>query len=304
VIEKLNIRENKIINSNGKEIKLKGINLNSPCILKYEEKHNFLEDIKQIKKLGANSIRVPICPAYFQSKPEYCDEILDPIVSLCKKLNLYCLLDWHAQGNPLNGETRMADTKIEGFMKYDARFSSAKKAAEILAKRYGKEPNVMFEPFCAYFLGINSKQWNGVSTTLVNIIRKYSDSIIAIGPIGWPQSLESVFNYPIKDKNVAYSTMIYFNTKEKDKKVINKLREKYVILVVECGYEPLKPKEKALQGTKQNYAYPLKKFLTDNELSWFAWCYHPIRQPVILNSWNPKDLSEWGKFVKKELLTF
>src|SRR3989344_3620940 len=97
----LNIEKNKIVDAKGKEIILKGVNINSPDILRFEENHDFLDDIKNIKKLGANAIRIPICPAYFQSKTNYCEDILDPIVSLCKKLKLYCLLDYHSQGNPI-----------------------------------------------------------------------------------------------------------------------------------------------------------------------------------------------------------
>src|SRR3989338_9209270 len=117
--EKLKVSGNKIVNSKGKEIILKGININSPGILKYEEKHDFLQDIKEIKKLGANAVRIPICPAYWQSKKNYCEEILNPIVNLTKKLNLYCCLDWHAQGNLFTGETRdKGKDLINGFKKY------------------------------------------------------------------------------------------------------------------------------------------------------------------------------------------
>jgi hypothetical protein len=94
-MEKLHIESNRIVNESGNEVILKGVNLNSPCILKYQENHDFLDDIRHIKALGANAITVPICPAYFQSRDTYCEDIVDPIVSLCRELDLYCLLAKH-----------------------------------------------------------------------------------------------------------------------------------------------------------------------------------------------------------------
>ena len=95
--------------------------------------------------------------------------------------------------------------------------------------------------------------------------------------------------------------IIYKCTKKKDKKNVIKVKNKHPIIIVECGYQK-NAKEEFLRGTKKKYAYELKKFLESNKLSWFAWCYHPTRQPIFLNSWNPDDLSEWGQFVKEELL--
>jgi hypothetical protein len=79
------------------------------------------------------------------------------------------------------------------------------------------------------------------------------------------------------------------------------VKKRFPVVITECGYEEINPEEDVLAGSI-DYAISLKPFLEENNFSWFAWCYHPTRQPVILNSWNPKDLSEWGKFLKEELL--
>ena len=194
-MEKLQVKDNKIVNSKGKEIILKGININSPCILKYEENHDFLNDIKEIKKLGANAIRVPICPAYFLSKKNYCKEILDPIVSLCNDLKLYCIILYHGQGNPLKKLVREPNMLINGYRKYDADAENMKKSVEILAKRYGSENHVLFEPTSAYFLEVTKNDWETFSKTLIEIIRKYSNNIIITAAIGWPQNLEFALDY-------------------------------------------------------------------------------------------------------------
>lgn len=302
MLQKIHTGLNKILNQSGDEVILKGVDTNSPCILKYQENHDILEDIKNIKKMGANAITVPICPAYFQSRENYCEDILDPIVALCKELDVYCLLDWHGQGNPITKETRLPNILIEGYMKYDARPEVAKKVAEILAQKYGKEPHVLFEILSAFYLGINGKEWSDFNSSVVDIIRQYSENIIVISAMDWPQNLNALFDNPIKGTNIVFGIMIYPGSRDSDKENVKKLKENYPIIITECGYERLNPKEEMMKSTKEEYAIPLKKFIIENGFSWFAWCYHPTRQPIMLNSYLPEDFSEWGNFVKNELL--
>lgn len=302
MIEKIYIKLNKILNQSGHEVILKGVNINSPCILKYQENHDFLEDIRNIKKMGANAITVPICPAYFQARNNYCEDILDPIVALCKELDMYCLISWHGQGNPITEETRQSDVLIEGYMKYDARPEIAKIVAEKLAKRYGKESNILFEILSAYYLGINGDEWFKFSSSIVNIMREYTENIIVISAMDWPQNLNSLFEHKLQEDNIAYGIMIYPGNKESDTENVKKLKESHVIIITECGYVRLNPKEQIMKSTEEEYAVPLEKFIKKNSLSWFAWCYHPTRQPVLLNSYAQDDYSEWGRFVKEKLL--
>jgi len=300
-MEKLKVEGNKIVNEEGEEVILKGVNINSPGILKYEENHDFLQDIKEIKKLGANAIRVPICPAYFQSVENYCEEILDPIVNLCNELELYCILDNHSQGNPIKGLTREPKILINNYKKYDANYDYVKNITEELVKKYGKEEHVIFEPISAFFLEVTKEEWISVSNKLSNLIRNYSANLIMISSEGWPQNLEFALGHKPNTKNIAYGIMIYPGTTKEIKDVVIEINKKYPIIITECGYENINPKEDVLAGDKK-YATEFTKFIFEHKLSWFAWCYHPTRQPVLIRSWNPEDLSEWGEFVKYELL--
>lgn len=301
---KLRIEKNKIINTNGEEIILKGININSPGILKFQENHDFLEDIRQIKKLGANAICVPICPAYFQSIKNYCEDILDPIIQICKDLSLYCLLDWHAQGNPIKGTTRDPNNFIEGYLKYDASLDIAIKAAEILSSRYKKESNVIFNPFSA-FLESDKSDYLEATKILLKTIRKNTDSIVIISAVDWPQSLKHApFEELNSEINIVYGVMSYYgnNTEEEKNNVVRVKQKGYPVIITEWGYQKNNPKEKALAGDLENYAKPVSYFIKQNKISSFAWCYHPTRQPCLLNSWDPDDLSEWGKFLRDFIL--
>jgi hypothetical protein len=296
---RLKIEGNKIVKENGEEFLIKGININSPGILKYEENHDFLNDVKEIKKLGANAVRVPICPAYWQSKENYLSEILNPIVKLTRELNLYCCLDWHAQGNLFTGETRDAGKDlIQDFKKYDANKKLAFNVLNKLSKEYGKEEHIIFDIF-SMPINIDKNDWRNVSKNLVEIMRKNTKNILIINGLNWSSDLSWVLKNPLPSKNIIYGITYYpFINSQNEDYVLN-VKKKYPIILSECGYT----KEGTyFGGNKKDYGGKLKKLIEENNISFFAWAYHPKRVPIILNSWGPNDLTEWGKFLKEELL--
>ena len=131
--------------------------------------------------------------------------------------------------------------------------------------------------------------------------------ITIISAVDWPQTLKyAPLNELENEVNVIYGIMFYYgDTTEEEKNSIIKIKEKgYPVIVTEWGYQKNNPKEKAMNGGQDNYAKPLGDFMRQNKIGSFAWCYHPTRQPCLLNSWNPDDLSEWGKFLKEYLSSF
>jgi aryl-phospho-beta-D-glucosidase BglC (GH1 family) len=176
----LKVIGNKFVDEKCKEIILKGASMNSPGILKYEENHDFLKDIKEINNFGFNSVRVPICPAYFMSKEKYFEEILDKIVNLTEELGMYCLLTYHGQGNPKKGLVREPKMLINGYKKYDADSKNVKDSIKKIVKRYGDKKHVLFEPLSAYFLEVTKENWEGFSTELLEEIRNHTDGVVVI----------------------------------------------------------------------------------------------------------------------------
>lgn len=296
-MDALQVAKNKIFKSNGSEFLIKGICINSPGIL-IGENHDFLQDIKEIKKLGANAVKIPICPAYWQSNKNYCSEILDPIVELTEKLNLYCCLDWHAQGNPHKNKTReFGNDLINGFEKYDAKQEVALNALEIISKRYGKKTHIIFDVF-SMPIDIKNNDWRKISQKLVNQVRENTKNIIIVNGTNWSSDLSWVLKKPIESENIIYGVAYYPLEMFKDLTTILKVKEKYPVIFPECGYT----KEGYFKGTREDYAYKLKKYIVEEKIGFFAWAYHPERVPIILNSWDPNDLTEWGLFLKNELL--
>lgn len=296
MLSKLHTQGNKIMQGD-KEFQIKGSSINSPGLL-IAESHDFLSDIHEIKKLGLNAVKVPICPAYFQSMPDYFEKILDPIVSLCNELNLYCCLDWHAQGNIYYNKTReFGNELINGFEKFDANKEVAINVLKKISKRYGNKENVMFEVFSSP-QEIDNICWADIAQELVSVVRKNTNNIVFVAGTSWGTDLSWVFAKPISFENIVY-TSNYYSLKAYDYSfVFEKIKKKYPVLFAECGWQP----SGYFAGTRKDYGEKLKKYVVEEGISFFAWVYHPKRVPVLLNSWDPKDLSEWGKFLKEELL--
>ncbi len=296
-MDELEVKGNKIVNLNGKEVLIKGISTNSPGII-MDEKHDILQDIREIKNFGANAIKIPVCPAYWRSNENYCSEILDPIVDLTEELGLYCCLDWHAQGNPSKNKTRKhGNDIINGFEKYDANQEVALSALDTLSKKYGKKKHVIFDIF-SMPIDIENKDWREIAQKFVDKVRENSENIVIVNGTNWASDLSWVLENQISSENIVYGFCYYPLEMFQDLTIVFKIKEKYPIIFPECGWTP----EGYFKGSEDNYGRKLKKYIHGNKFSFFAWVYHPKRVPVLLNSWNPDDLSEWGKFLKKEIM--
>jgi len=302
----LKIVKNKIVNTEEKEIIIKGASIIDPALVYYRDKHTYSkDDINQIKKLGFNTVKVVIVPSMWEKEKDYSKKYLDPIVKYCKEFGLYCWLDWHAQGNPITNETRRPDLLDNGFLRYNAKKEIAKKVLISLAKRYSKENHVILELF-ANPLGPSWDEWITLAQKWVDEIRKYTDTIISISGVEWMSDLNGVIENPIKSNNIIYGIAFYPGFKINEKALL-RIKKKYPVIITECGFiEKSTDEGGVFEGNVKSYAIDFKKFIDTNKLSWIAWVYHPFgltsKASVLINSWTIGDLSNWGKFVKEKML--
>jgi len=305
-MEHLKVVKNRIINTKGQEFIIKGASIIDPALVRSRDKHTYTKnDIEQIKKFGFNTVKIVIVPSMWEAEKDYAKKFIDPIVKLCKELGLYCWIDWHAHGNPINNETRRPDLLDNGFLRYDARKEIAKKVLISLAKRYNKENHIILELF-ANPLGPSWNEWKVLAQEWVDEIRKYTTAIISISGVNWMSDLNGVVKNPIKGNNIIYGVALYPGF-EINKKALLETRKKYPVVITECGFiEESTDEGGVFEGNVKSYAISFKKFVDTNKLSWIAWVYHPFgltsKASVLINSWDSKNISNWGKFVKEKLL--
>ena len=318
MIQKIKIINNSIIGEAGGEVILKGVAIPDPYRIAEQDKYDVRKILDDISLIGGNVVRITIKPSLWQGIDNFLEKYIDNVVEECKKLNLYCVLDWHSIGNPIKNETRMQDIFFinkEGnkYYDYDVNLDVLKKAWLEISSRYGKEPHVLFELFNEPApgekdipsMGLSAlywKDWKDELEILIKIIRERSDNLIIIGPPSWAYDLSKIIENPLNNSNILYSVHpypIHKNWKENFDIAINKIP----IIVTEWGFQE-KNLDPLLNATKENYGDKIINYMNSNNISWIAWCYDFIWDSKMLkkkSSWNEKRLTDWGNFVVNNL---
>ena len=202
---RLNVKGTKLVDQYGKEIQIQGVSthgINWDVGEPYVNYNSFkiLRD-----KWGVNCIRVAM---YTEDYNGYCVtddtnrkkllKTIDLAVGNAKKLGMYVIIDWHVLNdqNPLKHK------------------DEAKQFFKKMAKKYGKNKNVMFE-ICNEPNGTTT--WNDIkkyANPIIKVIRKYAKkSIIIVGTPTWSQDVDVASMSPVKNgKNIMYAIHFYAAT--------------------------------------------------------------------------------------------
>jgi len=123
-------------------------------------------------------------------------------------------------------------------------------------------------------MGLSALYWKEEVEDIAKIIRKNSDNLILIGPIGWSYDLFKIASNPIKDYNIAYSVhpySIHKNWKENFELIMSK----FPIVVTGWGFKN-DTEEVFMKAGEEDYGKPILKFMGENNISWVAWYYDNV----------------------------
>jgi aryl-phospho-beta-D-glucosidase BglC (GH1 family) len=156
---RLTVKENKIIDSSGRTVILKGLMAPDPQKLDFED--NFTEAYyKKIFETGGNIIRVPVHPDRWAEDKDYFWRYLDPVVSWAGENNNYVIIDLHFIGNIATGAgSQMPDIK-EKPKEFTLNFWKQ------TAGYFKEVPNVIFE-ICNEPADITSDEWSKTAEEIV-----------------------------------------------------------------------------------------------------------------------------------------
>lgn len=244
------------------------------------------------KDWKSDIIRIPMAAdptvqdSYIYDKKQNVDKV-DKMVKAAIELGMYVIIDWHSQ----HAEENEAQA-IEFF--------------EMMAKKYGKHPNVIYEIYNEPL----KISWDNVlkpyAEHVIAAIRKIDpDNIIVVGTPHWSQDVDVVAKNPIKGyKNIAYTLHFYAGShldwllNKAQKAIDNNLP----IIVTEWGTV------NANGGGSVNYEFTEKwmKFCKANNLTHCNWSVHDKDEGAsILESganvnggWKEENLSPSGKLVR------
>lgn len=177
-----------------------------------------------------------------------------------------------------------------------------------VAKRYGKSPNIIYEPWNE---PVNHSWANAIKPfheSVIAAIRKIDpDNLVVCGTKTWSQDVEEASLNPIKDVNVAY-TLHYYAATHKQKlrdEAARALKNGAALMVTEYGTcESSGTGYLDLDETRKWW-----KFLDDNKISHVNWSVSDKNETASILKvgstenapWPLTDLTESGKLVREEI---
>lgn len=266
-------------------------------------------------EFNINVIRIPIRPDLWQIVPNFLEIYIDPIIEECHRRGIYCIIDWHAIGNPVKNETRQKNryTKKDNiiYYEYDSNPNIAKKFWNDASERYKDKENVLFEIFnepAPDSKDLPEKEISALSwgdyrvfiEEIIDIIRKNSKNLILIGPTNWAYNLSPINENPINRDNIAYSLHPYPVHKDW-KGNFELLINKFPLIVTEWAFKE-ETREDFLRATKESYGNPIIEYMERNKISWVAWCFDFEWGPKMIEKpFSEKRLTKWGDFVLSKI---
>lgn len=240
--------------------------------------HNYITegDIHYLKSIGVNSIRIPFNYRLFTSEdylgandPNRGFELIDPVISWCKKEGIYVILDMHAAPGGQTGDN------IDDGYGYPFLFKSEanqKQCAEIwarIADHYKNEPiiigyDLLNEPIATYFdAGDFNPSLEPVYKLITAAIRTVDKNhIVILGGAQWDSNFKP-FGPPF-DAKLIYQFHKYWT--DPTKAVIQDyidFRDKYNVPIY-CG---------ETGENKDEWVKKFKDVLEENNIGWHYWPY-------------------------------
>lgn len=228
----------------------------------------------------------------YLTNPDFEREKVERVVDAAIELGIYVIVDYHAHE---------AEKDLE----------KAKEFFDYMSKKYGKYPNVIWEPYNEPY---DTPEWSTVlkpyHEEIIKVIRANDpDNIIVCGTRIWSQRVDEAAEDPIDDKNVAYTLHYYARSHRQSlRDVAQKALDKGVCLMVTeygtCHYS-------GNSGYDPDQSKVWWEFLDKNKISWCNWSVaDKVESASILNpgaspqgNWTDADLTESGKLVRTECIT-
>lgn len=293
--------ENHLEDPAGREVVLRGVSFADPFFLADDRLTNhFCEaDVAELAtRWNVNIIRVPIHPGLWQRDGQYMEKYLDPIVGWGEKYGVYILIDWHAHGNPVTGETEHPggeNTYPWQGNPYNPDLELAITALSALAGRYGDEPGVLYECFNEPVF-ITWELWRPIAEELVDTIQaRAPEALVLVSGTDWGYELSGALTDPVVRHNVIYSMHAYPGKGNGWMDVVRRLKETVPVMIGEWGYREGSCNPN-LDATADGYALPLLAFAAEMNIGWLTWVWHPFWEPPLLASWDYQP-TEFGTVV-------
>lgn len=293
--KKFSIEGNKIVDDKGVEHVFRGVNVLDPGWM--DAIYYNLNDayFSQLAAWNVKIIRIPVHPAaYKYYGQEIYFKLLDKMIGLAAKHEIYSIIDFHSIGFPPDQSSMYLEgvnTPWTGSI-YNYSENDLESFWDAASKHYKDDDRVVFyELFNEPTSGVGGialsswLAWKAEAEKLIDIIRANDpDSKIIVGGLGYSYDISFAYDNPIARANIVYGTHPYPNQEKSNYDAFIKVREKYPVFATEFGFDS-DAIGKHYQADAQ-YAADLVSTLESNKISWTVWHFSPDWAPALIQDWD------------------
>lgn len=290
---RLSVRGTRLCAENGAPVVLRG--LSSHGLTWFPEYTNY-PALRTLREYGANVFRVAVYPAQsggYLEQPELNEKLLYAAIENALAADLYVIVDWHV-------------LKDKNPQKHK---DEAKRFFEGVARRYGREPGVIYE-ICNEPNGDTSyRDIRSYANEVIPVIRAHApDSVILVGTPQYCTTLEDAVRRPLSHENVMYTYHYYSDVSDcryAQSQIGKALENGIPVFVSEWGYEA---ESRTLETDTQSLD-AFMDFLEENGISWVNWSLSNKQSSHSfvasdcgrLSGWTTDQLSLSGRYVVERL---
>lgn len=289
---RLSVKDNLLLGPNQNPVQLHGLMPPDPDRLSGEGRFN-RQLFEEMKKAGANAVRIPVHPDRWARDKDYLWRYLDPSVTWAGESGLYIIIDWHYIGNIMTGAgPQMPDIEDHP---YDLTLEFWRSTAHY----FRNTPHVIFEVFNEP-QGISARDWQSSATQIVQAIREQGAAqLVIVGGVEYGKDLSWVLENPIQDRNLAYASHIYpAHSRDTWQFYFGEVAETYPVIMTEWGFMTNSPDSEStyLVGTADTYGRPLLTYLSGHQAGWIA-CWYDDRWLPPMFQEGRSGYTAYGEFV-------
>jgi endoglucanase len=305
-LERISVKGNQFVSSKGPVI-FRGLDASDPYKLQ-EDGHWNKRYFEEVKNWGANIVRFPVHPIYWQKlgKVKYI-ELLDQGVQWATELGLYVIIDWHSIGNlrsELFQDPMYETTRKETFEFWKAMAVQYKDNSTVAFFELFNEPTDYHGTLgtCTW------SQWKELMEEMITIIRAHgAKAVPLVAGFNWAYDLTEVDKNPIAAEGIAYVSHPYPMKRSKPwedqwTKDWGYVSETYPVILTEigfCGKEDRGAHVPVISD--ESYGDAITQYCLKRGISYTIWVFDPQWAPMLIEDWKFTPTRQ-GKYFKNVLL--
>ncbi len=306
----IRVEGNTFVDETGKTFVFRGVSIADPDKLSKENQWN-QRLFEEVKRWGANTIRLPIHPRAWRERGQagYL-ALIDQAVIWANELDIYLIIDWHSIGYLGSGNyqhpTYVTDRQetLRFWHEIAYRYQGIPTTA---VYELFNEPTTLKEPWG----DTEWTEWKALNEQMIDVIYAMDDEVIPlVAGFDWAYDLTPIRMSPIDRPGIAYSSHPYPQKEQPEpaskgnffarwEETWGFASKHYPMICTELGW--VQPDGYGAHIPVKNdgsYGPQIVEFMESRGISWTAWVFDPQWSPTMINDWDFTP-SEQGAFFKR-----